>query len=66
LDKAIGLGNEGPLAGDVRSLKAGKNLKAKIQNFIVGLGGRDITREMIRNIIKQTKNQNDKTKFIGK
>jgi pyruvate ferredoxin oxidoreductase alpha subunit len=64
LDKAIGLGSEGPLAGDVRSLKARENLRAKVQSFIVGLGGRDITREMIRNIIKQVKKRSDKTEFV--
>ncbi len=64
LDKAIGLGNEGPLAGDIRSLKARENLKTKVQSFIVGLGGRDITREMIRNIIKQAKKGGGKNEFV--
>lgn len=65
VDKSISLGQYGPLAADIKAAAQGK-LKAKIQSFIVGLGGRDITREMIRKIIKEVKSQEEKTMFVGK
>ncbi len=64
LDKAITLGHIGPLANDIKSVAQGK-VKAKIQSFIVGLGGRDITSKMIKKIINEIKNGNDETRFIG-
>jgi len=65
LDKAISLGHTGPLASDIKSAMQGK-IKAKIQSFIVGLGGRDITREMIKKIVREVKRENDAVRFIGK
>jgi len=64
LDKSISLGNIGPLASDIKSASQGK-IKAKIQSFIVGLGGRDITAKMIKKIITEVKNNIEDTKFIG-
>jgi len=63
LDKAISLGQIGPLASDIKSATQSK-LKAKIQSFIVGLGGRDITSDMIEKIIVEVKKGDDKIKFI--
>jgi len=64
LDKSISLGHIGPLASDIKSASQGK-IKAKIQNFIVGLGGRDVTAKMIKEIINKVKNSNDEAQFIG-
>ena len=64
LEKAISLGHTGPLASEVKSIAQGKT-KAKIQSFIVGLGGRDITKEMIKQIIEGNKKGDDKMKFVG-
>lgn len=64
LDKAITLGHTGPLASDIKAVAQGK-IKAKIQSFIVGLGGRDVTSEMIKKIIKDVKKGGDETRFIG-
>ena len=64
LDKAITLGEIGPLASDIKAAAQGK-IKAKIQSFIVGLGGRDITGEMIEMIIKEVKKGDDGVRFIG-
>ncbi len=64
LDKAITLGEMGPLASDIKASAQGK-IKAKIQSFIVGLGGRDITGEMIEGIIKEVKKGGDGVKFVG-
>lgn len=63
LDKAISLGHIGPLASDLMAITQGK-IKAKIQSFIVGLGGRDITRNTIKTIIAEVKKGNENTKFI--
>ncbi len=64
LDKAISLGYTGPVASEIKSIAQGK-LKAKIQSFIIGLGGRDVTKEMINKIIREVKTKKDDTKFIG-
>ncbi len=64
LDKAITLGQIGPLASNIKSAAQGR-VKAKIQSFIVGLGGRDITGEMIEKIIKEVKKSDGGVRFIG-
>lgn len=66
IEKAVSLGAaDGPLTLEIKAL-AHNNTKAKIQNFVVGLGGRDVTKEMIRKIIVEVKKKDDKIKFIGK
>lgn len=65
IDKSISLGAEGVLATEVKAACLGKT-KAKIQGFIVGLGGRDVTKEMIKKIIKMAQTKDEKTRFIGK
>ncbi len=64
LDKAISLGSSGPLGIDIMATAQGK-IKVKIKNYIVGLGGRDITKKMIENIITDVKKNKDKLEFIG-
>ncbi|MBU1349981.1 pyruvate ferredoxin oxidoreductase, partial [Patescibacteria group bacterium] len=64
LDKAISLGHIGPLASDIKSIAQGK-IKSKIQSFIIGLGGRDVTEEMIKKIIAEIEKRDDEVKFIG-
>ena len=65
LDKSISLGHLGPLAADIRSGAYGK-IKTKITSFVLGLGGRDITKAMIAKVIKEVKTTKDDIKFIGK
>jgi pyruvate ferredoxin oxidoreductase alpha subunit len=48
VEKAISLGQEGPLTLDIKSLP---NRPDNIKNYIVGLGGRDVTRRVIKKII---------------
>jgi len=62
IEKAIGLGQAGPLYGDITTAITNKNIK----NYIVGLGGRDVRIKMITEIIKDLPNKNNKIKFIGK
>jgi len=65
VEKAISLGNSGPLYIEIKSALQGK-LAAGVKNFIVGLGGRDVTKEMIRKIIARTAAREKEIEFIGK
>lgn len=49
IDRAVSLGNSGPLFLEVKASLS----QLKINNFIVGLGGRDINENTIENIIKK-------------
>jgi len=64
IEKAISLGQAGPLYSDIKTALP-KN-KLNLSNFIVGLGGRDVTHKMIKEILKKAKSNNKQTKFIGK
>lgn len=63
LEKAISLGNIGPLYTEICALAQGK-IKANINNYIVGLGGKDITIKMIKGIIEDSKLNKKIIKFI--
>ena len=66
IEKAVSLGaTDGPLTLEIKSI-AHNQTKAKIQNFVVGLGGRDVTKEMIKKIIVEVKRKDNKIKFVGK
>ncbi len=65
IDKSISLGHIGPLAADIKSGAYGK-IKTKIVSFVLGLGGRDITKMMIGKVIKEVKTVDDKVKFVGR
>jgi pyruvate ferredoxin oxidoreductase alpha subunit len=65
VDKSISLGHIGTLASEIKSIAQGK-INANISSFIVGLGGRDITKEIIQKIIKLANKKNDQAIFIGK
>lgn len=51
IEKAISLGNMGPLYNDLKGA-LDKNNKLNVTNHIVGLGGRDVTKKIIKGIIK--------------
>lgn len=65
VEKDISLGSEGILATEIKSAAYGK-LKGKIQSFVVGLGGRDVTYNMIEQIISEVQKKDGKLKFVGK
>jgi pyruvate ferredoxin oxidoreductase alpha subunit len=65
IDKSLSLGEEGILAGEIRRVMCGQS-KSKITGVIMGLGGRDITKEMIKRTVQITKATKDKTVFVGK
>ncbi|PIT94903.1 hypothetical protein COT98_01740 [Candidatus Falkowbacteria bacterium CG10_big_fil_rev_8_21_14_0_10_39_9] len=67
IEKALSLGQEGPLTSDIKSLLSDKKSKVNVQNYIVGLGGRDISRGVIKKIINDTMKavQKPQSKFIN-
>ncbi len=53
LDRALSLGSYAPLSAEVKALFFGKKKKPQvIGSFIAGLGGRDITKDSIREIFR--------------
>ncbi len=65
IEKAISLGQAGPLFSDIKTSLP--NNKLNIKNYIVGLGGRDVTQKLIKEIATDVKKSGGKKiKFIGK
>ncbi len=55
LEKDVSLGYQGGLAIDIKSALYSNGSRIPILNFIVGLAGRDVTKDNLRNIVEQTK-----------
>jgi pyruvate ferredoxin oxidoreductase alpha subunit len=53
LEKAVCLGSFGPLLSEVRSIFSGKKKSPVISGFVIGLGGRDITIDSIKEVYKR-------------
>ncbi len=65
IEKAISLGaTDGPLTLDVKAAAKNK-VTTQVQGYVVGLGGRDITKKMIDSIIEHCKHPGDRLKFVG-
>lgn len=63
IDKSLSLGVEGILATEIRrAIGSEKN----VTSFVVGLGGRDITKAMINKIYNQATKQAKGVVFVGK
>ena len=65
LDKSISLGAAGPLYMDLKYVFQGKDAVPKISGFIAGLGGRDITKDSIREIFDGLSGEQVDHQFIG-
>lgn len=70
VDKSISFGYDGTIYGDVKSSMYG-NGSTKMANFICGLGGRDVSKEMILEMFGVLQNlsegkSEDEVQFIGK
>jgi pyruvate ferredoxin oxidoreductase alpha subunit len=65
VEKAVSLGYAGPLYIDVKAALQGK-ISAKVRNFIIGLGGKDVTREMIKMIFTKAADKGEEVEFVGK
>jgi len=65
LDKSISLGSCGPLYSDLKNVFFGKKKSPRVINgYIAGLGGRDITRETIKEIFKKLSRKQVNVEFI--
>ena len=65
VDRALSLGSFAPLVCEIKSLFFGKKKAPKvISSFIAGLGGRDVTRESVKQIFRQLNQKEISGKFI--
>lgn len=62
IEKCVSLGNEGILANEIKAAAYDAKLSGKINSFVVGLGGKDVTKKNIRQIIYSK--MKNKTEFI--
>lgn len=53
LEKAVSLGSYSPLLSEIRSIFSGKNKSPVVSGFTIGLGGRDITIDSIKEVYKR-------------
>ncbi len=65
LDKSISLGAFGPLYTDLLSVFQGKNNSSKVSGFVIGLGGRDITKASIREVFNRLSGKPVDCEFLG-
>ncbi|WXG47603.1 MAG: transketolase C-terminal domain-containing protein [Candidatus Atabeyarchaeum deiterrae] len=65
-EKAISLGKGGILCAEIKSLfdAKSKNSPSNISNFIIGLGGRDITQNSIQGAIERAEKQPAELDFV--
>jgi pyruvate/2-oxoacid:ferredoxin oxidoreductase alpha subunit len=65
LDRALSLGSYAPLAAEIKAVFFGKKKKPKgISSFIVGLGGRDITKDSVKEILRLLTTKERTCEFI--
>ncbi|MBN2830989.1 MAG: pyruvate ferredoxin oxidoreductase [Candidatus Omnitrophica bacterium] len=65
VDRALSMGSFAPLASEIKAVFFGKLKKPKIiSSFIVGLGGRDITKESIKEIFRLLTGKEKQGEFI--
>jgi len=65
LDRALSLGSYAPLAAEIKAVFFGKKKKPQvISSFVVGLGGRDITKDSIKEIFRMLNTKERACEFI--
>jgi pyruvate ferredoxin oxidoreductase alpha subunit len=65
LDRALSLGSLAPLYSEIKAVFSGKKKAPKvISGFVSGIGGRDITRESIKQVFRQLNQREISGKFI--
>lgn len=64
LEKDISLGTNGALYDEIRSALYNSRKKPKVSDFIVGLGGRDITERDLEKIIKKIKSGKEVVEWV--
>ncbi len=65
LEKAVSMGYAGPLYADLKSAISCKSKINKISGFVIGLGGRDITKDSIRQVYSLLSGEEVRCEFIG-
>ena len=65
LDKAISLGYCGPLFADVKTAGTSAFAKKNLQNWIAGLGGRDISVAAVKKIIAASKRRKNNAVYFS-
>ncbi len=65
IDRALSLGSFAPLCAEVKAVFFGKTKKPQsISSFVVGLGGRDITKDSIKEIFRLMNGKEKQAEFI--
>lgn len=65
LDRALSLGSYAPLVSEIKALFFGKKKKPQVvSSFIVGLGGRDITKDSIKEMLRLLTSKERAAEFI--
>ncbi len=65
IDRALSLGSYAPLSAEIKAVFFGKVKKPKaISSFVVGLGGRDITKDSIKEIFRLLTKKEKQCEFI--
>jgi pyruvate ferredoxin oxidoreductase alpha subunit len=64
LEKSISLGATGPLYTDLKSVFQGRRASPKISGFVIGLGGRDITKDSIHRVFSALREEQVSAKFM--
>jgi pyruvate ferredoxin oxidoreductase alpha subunit len=65
IDRALSLGSYTPLSAEIKAIFFGKTKKPKaISSFVVGLGGRDITKDSIKEILRLLSKKERQCEFI--
>ena len=65
MEKCISLGASGPVATDFRSVFQGRPASPRISGFVLGLGGRDVTTDNIRDAIHKAQKKLVDADFVG-
>ena len=65
MEKDISLGGSGAVATDLRSVFQGRSETPVISGFVLGLGGRDVTKQSIREAIHMAQEGLQDARFIG-
>lgn len=64
MEKSISLGLEGVLSTEIKGCFYGKEKQPKISGFIVGLGGRDISKDSVRKTILKAEKELVEAEFV--
>ena len=65
IDRALSLGSYAPLSAEIKAVFFGKTKKPEvISSFVVGLGGRDITRDSIKEVLRLLTAKEKQCEFI--